>query len=49
MDKAIEMIKAGVADLCALAELLARDEYPVRLTVDTDTVIDNPDLAAHTG
>jgi len=49
MDKAVEMIDADVADLRALAEVLPRDEHAVRLTVDTNTLIDNPDLAAHTG
>src|SRR5439155_3783896 len=29
--------------------LLPKDEYAARLTVDTNTLIDNPDLAAHTG
>lgn len=46
---AAEMINADVADLRALAELLPTDEYAVRLVVDTNTLIDNPDLAAHVG
>jgi len=45
---AVEMIDADVADLRALAQVLPPDEYVVRLTVDTNTLIDNPDLAAHT-
>jgi hypothetical protein len=49
VDRAVEMIDADVADLRALAEVLPHDEYPVRLTVDTNTLIDNPDLAVHTG
>ncbi|GGP02167.1 hypothetical protein LDL08_38990 [Nonomuraea glycinis] len=44
---AAAMIGADVADLRALAGLLPLDEYVVRLTVDTNTLIDNPDLAAH--
>jgi rRNA-processing protein FCF1 len=48
VDRAVEMIDADVADLRALAEVLPHDEYPVRLTVDTNTLIDNPDLAVHT-
>ena len=47
VDKAIEAIGVDVADLRALAEVLPRDEYAVRLTVDTNTLIDSPDLAAH--
>lgn len=38
----------SVEDLRALAELLPPDEYDVRLAPDTNTLIDNPDLAAHT-
>ncbi|WP_206025364.1 PIN domain-containing protein [Micromonospora zingiberis] len=47
VDKAAEMLAADVADLRALAGLLPADEYAVRLVVDTNTLIDNPDLAAH--
>jgi rRNA-processing protein FCF1 len=47
VDKAVETVAADIADLRALADLLPRDEYAVRLTVDTNTLIDNPDLAAH--
>ncbi len=49
MQKAVEMIDADIADLHALAELLPADQYATRLTVDTNTLIDNPDLAAHVG
>src|ERR1700735_444542 len=49
MGKAAEMIEADVADLRELAQLLPPDEYAVRLAVDTNTLIDNPDLAVHTG
>jgi predicted ribonuclease YlaK len=41
------MIAADVADLDALAELLPEDEYGVRLAVDTNSLIDNPDLAVY--
>jgi predicted ribonuclease YlaK len=37
-----------VADLRALTNLLPADDYPVRLVVDTNALIDNPDLAAYT-
>jgi rRNA-processing protein FCF1 len=47
LDKAAEMIDADVTDLRALADLLPKDQYAVRLTVDTNTLIDNPDLAVH--
>jgi hypothetical protein len=47
--KAAEQISADVADLRELARLLPPDEYAVRLAVDTNTLIDNPDLAAHVG
>ena len=47
MAKAAGLIDADVADLRELARLLPADEYPVRLAVDTNTLIDNPDLAAH--
>ena len=38
-----------MADLRDLARLLPPDEYAVRLAVDTNTLIDNPDLAVHIG
>jgi hypothetical protein len=47
--RATEVIKADVADLRALTKLLPADEYATRLTVDTNTLIDNPDLAVHVG
>ncbi|ABW15623.1 hypothetical protein Franean1_6281 [Parafrankia sp. EAN1pec] len=47
IQKAVEMIEAGVTDLHALTDLLPADQYAIRLTVDTNTLIDNPDLAAH--
>jgi predicted ribonuclease YlaK len=49
VQQAIETINGAVADLRALAEYLPDDEYAVRLTVDTNTLIDNPDPTAHVG
>jgi rRNA-processing protein FCF1 len=47
MGEAARLIDADVADLRELARLLPPDEYAVRLAVDTNTLIDNPDLAVH--
>lgn len=47
VDKATEVIGNDIAELRALTDLLAVDEYHTRLAVDTNTLIDNPDLAAH--
>jgi rRNA-processing protein FCF1 len=47
MEKAVELINADVTDLHELARLLPPDEHAVRLAVDTNTLIDNPDLAVH--
>jgi hypothetical protein len=49
VEKAAEMIDADVVDLRGLADLLPADKCATRLTVDTNTLIDNPDLAAHIG
>jgi hypothetical protein len=49
IDKVAEQISADVADLRELARLLPSDDYAVRLAVDTNTLIDNPDLAVHVG
>lgn len=38
----------AVADLKGLTDLLPHDEWPHRLVVDTNTLVDNPGLAAHT-
>jgi hypothetical protein len=38
-------IRATVDDLRDLTNLLPPDDYPVRLVVDTNALIDNPDLA----
>lgn len=47
VSKAAELINAGVADLHALVELLPVDDYAIRLVVDTNTLIDNPDLSVY--
>lgn len=44
-----DKLRATVADLRALTKLLPRDDHPVRLVVDTNALIDNPDVAAYTG
>lgn len=49
IDAAQDKIRASVADLRALTNLLPPDDHPVRLVVDTNALIDNPDLAAYTG
>jgi hypothetical protein len=43
-----ERIQTVVVDLKSLLQLLPPNEYPVRLTPDTNALIDNPDLAAYT-
>ena len=45
---AVEMLTATLANLRSLADLLPSDAYPIRLTPDTNALIDNPDLAAYT-
>ena len=47
--EAQEMLTATVADLRGLIDLLPSDDYVKRLVVDTNALIDNPDLAAYTG
>lgn len=49
INKAAGLIDAGVVGLRELARLLPPAEYAVRLTVDTNTLIDNADLAIHAG
>lgn len=49
VDKATKMVEVAVAELRGLAELLPTDKYATRLIVDTNTLIDNPDLAVHVG
>lgn len=42
-------LAVDIAELRALTELLPADEFPVRLIVDTNALIDNPDLASYSG
>ncbi|ACU75757.1 conserved hypothetical protein [Catenulispora acidiphila DSM 44928] len=45
---AAQAIDASVEELLALVKVLPPDAFAVRLTVDTNTLIDNPDVAVHT-
>lgn len=47
VDAATKILEETVGDLRSLTELIPSDEYPIRLVPDTNTLIDNPDLAAH--
>jgi hypothetical protein len=47
--QAQDQLGMTVSDLKGLAELLPPDDFPVRLVVDTNALIDNPDLAAYRG
>ncbi|MBE8519284.1 hypothetical protein ILP97_17500 [Amycolatopsis sp. H6(2020)] len=49
MDAAVRQLRETVDGLGGLINLLPADEYATRLTVDTNTLIDNPDVAAHVG
>lgn len=49
MPEAVKLLQASVQQLRGLTDLLPTDPWPVRLTVDTNALIDNPDLAAYTG
>lgn len=46
--EAQENLGATVADLRGLTELLPPDDYAKRLVIDTNALIDNPDVAAYT-
>lgn len=48
VEQAVAALGASVEDLRGLSALLPADEYVIRLAPDTNTLIDNPDLAAHT-
>lgn len=48
IEKAQAMITATIEDLQALIGLVPADAYAVRVVVDTNALIDNPDLAAYT-
>jgi cell division protein ZapA (FtsZ GTPase activity inhibitor) len=49
MEEVAELIDADVTGLRELTQLLPPDQYAVRLAVDTNTLIDSPDLAVHVG
>ncbi len=46
-DQAAATLRSTVGDLRALCDLLASDEWPTRLAVDTNALIDEPDLAVY--
>jgi rRNA-processing protein FCF1 len=48
IDKAVDKVKAAVAMLRKLGELLPSDDWPVRVTVDTNMLLDDPDVASYT-
>lgn len=47
--EAVQRLHASVEQLRELTGLLPVDPWPVRLVVDTNALIDDPDLAAYTG
>ncbi|MCM2517953.1 PIN domain-containing protein [Streptomyces griseoincarnatus] len=47
--EAVKLLQASVQQLRSLTDLLPTDPWPVRLVIDTNALIDNPDLAAYTG
>jgi PIN domain len=49
IEEAQDKVRATVTDIRDLRNLLPADDYPVRLVVDTNALLDNPDLAAYTG
>lgn len=49
ISEAVKLLQASVKQLRSLTDLLPTDPWPVRLTVDTNALIDNPDLAVYTG
>jgi len=48
IERAVAGLASSVEDLRGLSALLPADAFAVRLAPDTNTLIDNPDLAAHT-
>ncbi|MFJ9105469.1 PIN domain-containing protein [Streptomyces sp. NPDC102405] len=48
IDGAVDMVKKAVATLRGLGELLPTDDWPVRVTVDTNMLLDDPDVAIYT-
>jgi hypothetical protein len=48
IDQAQQKLTATMNDIRGLFAMLPPDEYPTRLVVDTNALIDNPDVAAYT-
>ncbi|MFD7646042.1 PIN domain-containing protein [Streptomyces albidoflavus] len=48
IEGAADKIKEAAAALRKLGELLPEDEWPVRVTVDTNMLLDDPDVALYT-
>lgn len=48
IEDAQRLLKATIDDIRALFTLLPADDYPTRLVVDTNALIDNPNVAAYT-
>lgn len=48
IDKAIDKVKAATATLRKLGELLPDDTWAVRVAVDTNMLLDDPDVAIYT-
>lgn len=48
IEDALTQVRASVEELHRLPELLPSDPHPVRLVVDTNALIDDPDLARYT-
>jgi rRNA-processing protein FCF1 len=49
IDRAADLVSTAVNDLRSLGDLIPVDPYQIRVVPDTNTLIDNPDLAVHTG
>ncbi|EHB58716.1 hypothetical protein MycrhDRAFT_1152 [Mycolicibacterium rhodesiae JS60] len=49
IEEAQHKLAVTLADLRGLTKLLPSDDYSVRLVVDTNALLDNPDLAAYVG
>src|SRR5262249_35925358 len=47
VETAARLVAESFADLHALTELLPADDFRLRLTVDTNTVVDEPDLGIY--
>lgn len=47
VQQAVDLLRESIVALKGLSDLLPPDDYSVRLVVDTNALIDNPDLAAY--